>query len=110
MAFTPFPPNDGIFETTNIVIPFQDIIWKDGAVFYKDISTDESFTFTDTMDGSTIMVILNNTDTLDHLITWPIGLVVDANYDGNIIAGTESVFTFAKSNGKIYVTEIREFI
>jgi len=109
MAFTPFPPNDGIFETTNIPITAFDIIWKDGGVFYKDISADSTFTLTDTMDGATILVILKNTDTLDHAITWSETLVFDANYDGNIVAGTESVFTFAKSNGKIYVSEVREF-
>lgn len=103
------------FQNVREVAPFNkaiaalDIDWLGGGIYYKDIAVDSTFTFSNAVDGQTIIVILNNTDVNPHAITFPVGVLVDVNYDGNVEATTESVFTFVKSNGKIYVTEIKEF-
>ena len=85
-----------------------DIDWDSGGVYYKDINADSTFTFSNDANGQTIIVILNNTDVNPHAITFPSGVLVDPNYDGNVEATTESVFTFVKSNGKIYLSEVKE--
>ena len=108
MAFTPFPPSSAVFKTTNTPITAQDISWIDGGVFYKDISTDETFTFSNALDGQSIMVIINNTDTLLHTMTFPAGIKVDGSYTGQVETLTETAFNFVKSNGSIYLTEVKE--
>lgn len=94
--------------TQNVNIAALNIDWSSNAVYYKDISADTTFTFSNDTDGQTIIVILNNTDVNPHAITFPSGILTDPNYDGNVEATTESVFTFIKSNGKIYISEVKE--
>jgi len=108
MAFTAFPPSTAVFKTTNNTIPLLDISWIDGGVFYKDISTDETFTFSNDLNGQSIMVVINNTDTLLHTLTFPVGIKTDGSFTGEIEPGTETVFNFVKSNGSIYATEVKE--
>lgn len=98
------PNTDGV----NAVISALDIDWDSADVHYKDISADSTFTFSNASDGQTIIVILNNTDVNPHAITWPAGILESPNYDGNVEATTESVFTFIQSNSKIYLSEIKE--
>lgn len=108
MAFTAFPPSPDTYETTNQAIPALDISWIDGGVFYKDISANTTFTFSNDLDGQSIMVIINNTGGSQFTMTWPAGVKVDPEYTGQVEAGTETAFNFVKSNGSIYLAEVKE--
>jgi len=111
MSYTGSTPIFGsVVETApkNTAIPTLNVDWLLGEVHYKDISSDSVITFSNLVDGKTLLVILNNTDISPHLITFPVGIKVNGDYDGNVEAMTESVFTFVRSNGKIYMTEVKE--
>ena len=111
MSYTGNTPTfDSVIERAprNLNIPALDVDWSIGEVHYKDIAVDSTFTFSGLVDGKTLLVILNNTDTNPHAVTWPAGVKINGDYDGNVEAITESIFTFVQSNGKIYMTEVKE--
>jgi hypothetical protein len=95
-------------EPLNPVVPILDIDWLEGDVHHQDISVDTAYTFSNAVDGKTILIIINNTDVGAHAITFPAGIKVNGDFDGNVEAMTETVFTLVKSNSKLYMTEIKE--
>lgn len=99
---------DTQYVPQNIAIGALDVDWSAGDVFYKSISSDVAFTFSNDSNGATIIVIIENTDASAHAITWPVGVKTPLDYDGNVEAVTESIFTFVKSNGSIYLVEVKE--
>jgi hypothetical protein len=101
----------GRFETidqVNLDIPATNLDWSNADIHYKDISADTTFTFSNNINGKSILVVINNTDVNPHAITWPAGVYKSPSYDGNVEAQTETVFTFFQSNNKIYISEIKE--
>ena len=91
----------------NAAITLQDIDWSTADVFYKDVSTNETFTFSNITDGNTIIVVINNTAVGTVTITFPTALK-DASFSGDLAAATEGVYTVLSSNGKQYLTEIKD--
>ena len=83
------------------------IDWNDGEIFYKDISADSTFTFSNLQNGKTIIVIINNTDTLSHTVAFPTTLARN-DIVLSVLNGKENVYTFVRSNGKTYVTSVSE--
>lgn len=94
-----------VVNSINAAIPALDIDWSTADVFYKDISTNETYTFSNVQDGKTIIVILNNTAVGTVTASFPTALV-DSNFSGDIDAANESVFTFVASNSKVYATAV----
>jgi len=92
----------------DIAISALDINWGLGDTYYKSISADSTFTFSNDVNGKSIAVAITNTDASDHAITWPAGVKADLNYDGTVVTGTTSLFTFVKINGVVYVAEMKE--
>lgn len=99
-----------LVQDKNSVIPLQDVDWSTSDIYFKDVIADETFTFSNAVDGQTIIVIINNTDIAPHTMTWPAGVKVGPAYTGVVEAATETVFTFLKSSSKIYLTEVKEMI
>lgn len=92
-------------DPVNAVIAALDIDWSAAEVFYKDISANETYTFSNVQNGKTIIVIINNTSGGTVTASFPTALV-DSNFSGDIATGKESVFTFVSSNSKVYATSV----
>ena len=75
--------------------------WSVGDTFYKSISSNTVFTFSNTSNAKTISVILKNTSASDITVTFPTCLT-SGILPTTIASGKESLFTFTKSNNKIY--------
>ena len=99
---------DHLVLARNKAVSALNIDWADSESFYKDISAASTFTFSNVADGKTIIVTIKNTSASAVSITWPVGLLKDASYSGSIAAGKESMFTFFRSNGKMYLAEYKD--
>lgn len=104
-------PNTG--DAPNIIpvsqeITTLDVDWALGNVFYKDISTSETLTFSNISDGQIITVIIKNTSGSPVGITLPVGIYKDPSLDLAIDAGKENLYTFIRSNGKTYVSYLNK--
>lgn len=104
------PTYDNVKESAplDIAIAALDINWGLGDTYYKSIAAATTFTFSNDVNGKSIVVAVTNTDTSDHAITLPAGVKADLNYDGTVVNGTTSLFTFVKINGVVYVAEMKE--
>ena len=92
----------------DIAVSALDIDWSLGDTYYKSISAATAFTFSNDVNGKSIVFAVTNTDVTDRAVTWPLGVKADLNYDGTVVAGTTSLFTFVKINGVVYVAEMKE--
>jgi len=87
-----------------------DIDWSLGDIYYESRAADKTFTFSNTLDGKTIVVFIENTDGIDHTITFPVGL----KWPGgaavtNIVTSTTTSFTFLDVAGTIYAIAVESF-
>jgi len=82
------------------------IDWSLGNLFYKDLSTSSTFTFSNLQDGKTISVAVRNTSGADITITLP--SVIKSSTFVNVVKASnkETVFTFMRMNGKTYASSI----
>lgn len=82
------------------------IDWSLGNLFYKDLSTSSTFTFSNLQDGKTISVAIRNTSGADITITLP--SVIKSSTFVNVVKASnkETVFTFMRMNGKTYAASI----
>lgn len=92
----------------DIAISALNIDWSLGDTFYKTISSASTFTFSNDVNGKSIVVAITNSSASDRAVTWPGGVLADLNYDGTVVAGTTSLFTFVKIAGTVYVAEMKE--
>lgn len=84
-------------------IPLLDIDANSGIVFYKSISIDSTFTFTNFVSGMQWQVFINNSDVNPHTVTFPVGTMYqDAVNDPIIAAGTTTLFKFVKIDTLTY--------
>ena len=93
----------------NAVISALDIDWSSADVFYKDVSANTTFTFSNVQDGKTIIVIVNNTAVGTVTVDFPTALKA-SGFSGDIDASNESVFTFVASNSKVYATSVANMV
>jgi hypothetical protein len=78
-----------------------DINWASGNLFYKSISVDSTFTFSNVTDGRTITIMIENTAGTAKTITLPTTMRVAGTI--TIDAGKEAMLTFARTNSKTYM-------
>lgn len=104
------PTYDNVKESAplDIAVAALDVDWSLGDTYHKSIAAPTTFTFSNDVNGKSIVMAVTNTDTTDHPLTWPAGVLADLNYDGIVIGGTTTLFTFVKINGTVYVAEIKE--
>lgn len=106
--------NTPIFENVKESLPLDiavtalDVDWALGDTYHKSISTAITLTFSNDVNGKSIILAITNTDTIDRAITLPVGVKSDLNYDGTVVNGTTTLFTFVKINSVVYVAEIKE--
>jgi hypothetical protein len=87
-----------------------DIDWSLADVFTKDISSNQTFTFSNAEDGDIITVIINNTTGFQYDMTFPSAHWVNAIPITNVDASSQTVFTFIKAGGIIYANAIESFL
>ena len=76
------------------------IDWSTSNSFYKTIGSDTTFTFTNTLPGQTITVVVNSTGT--YSINWPASIAWDNGFYPTQAKSTETdTFTFRNVNGVI---------
>jgi len=76
-----------------------DIDWDIADILHKDISANETYTFSNVANGKRIRIVLKNTAITNVTITFPMGIVYEEGFSAVIKASTTKVFTFIRSNG-----------
>lgn len=79
------------------------IDWSSGGIYTKQVSADESFTFSNDEEGKTILVILENTSDSPVTITFPGGLRKKTALQNTLQPSTQSMYTLVKSGNGIYI-------
>ena len=84
------------YTNSKQVVPALDIDWRGASTFSKTISANSVFTFSNVIDGKTLIVILKNTSgapvsvTLPATVKWPDGSALGVS----ITAGKTCLYTF----------------
>jgi hypothetical protein len=84
-----------------------DINWNSAGIFYKDISANSTFTFSNVTEGKAISVILTNTGASSITITFPSGIFKELGAI-SIAASSAAVFSFIRANSKTYLASLRD--
>lgn len=86
----------------------SDIDWSLGNSFFKDVSSDQTFTFSNLVEGKTISVVITNTSMSAITITMPtlyreIGTL-------SISAESSAIYTLIRINGKTYMAQLLNLV
>lgn len=92
---------------SEIAIPSLDIDWSAADTFYKLISTNTTFTFSNLAIGQKT-VILKNTGASNIQVTFPSGILSSGSLNVIIQPNKENIYTFIRSNGKTYVVSVTD--
>jgi hypothetical protein len=97
--------------TPTTPIAALNIDWNLGSTFTKTISTNSAFTFSNTNDGQTIVVVI--TDTGAFTATWPETGPNAVEWSNGVVptqtpSGTD-VYTFIDISGTIYGSVAQDF-
>jgi hypothetical protein len=84
-----------------------EIDWQSGEVFYKDVSDNSSFTFSNIVEGKGISVIIRNTSGSIITLSFPSGIFKEASAL-TIGGGRAAVYSFLCANSVIYMSSITE--
>lgn len=98
----------GAGNYSDIVIPALDIDWSTGTTFYKEISSSNTFTFSNVTAGKTITVVLYNSSINAVNISLPTIYTQTTRFDTAIVANTRNIYVFSNINGLIYASSIPE--
>lgn len=98
-------PSNATYADTQISA--LNIDWSLGNTFYKEISSNSTFTFSNAANGQTISAAIKNTGATEITITLPSALA-SGTLNTTIAAGKENLYTFLKSNSKIYATVVTD--
>jgi hypothetical protein len=95
-----YPP--GGYSSTGIDASVID--WRAAETFYKTLTGNSSFTFSNTRDGQVIVVVISNPSTFT--VNWPSSGDSDVRWSGGIAPaqtpGGTDLYTFSKIGGVIY--------
>ena len=102
-------PLSGAYNLPASSITGTVIDWTLYNAFFKDISANTTFTFSNLVEGKTITVALRNTTGATVLtVNWPTAKV-DPGYSGAINPGKDAIFTFMRINNTTYLTAVKDF-
>jgi hypothetical protein len=89
------------------VIALQDIDWLLGNVFSKQISTNEAFTFSNDVDGKTVIVAIFNNSGADVDVDFPVSVLWPSGTPvTTVTANTRTVWTFIKVGSTIIANAV----
>ncbi len=100
-----------IYIENDLAIGVLDIDWALSNQFYKTITANSVFTFSNLSNGECIRVVVAQDGTGGWTVTWPVGVL----WSGGVApvqtatASKEDVYTFIRSNGKLYGSVIQNF-
>jgi hypothetical protein len=89
-----------------VAVPALNIDWSAGDLFYMDLTTSSTLTFSNIVQGKSISVAIRNTSASDILITLPT-TIKSSLFDAVVKASNkETVFTFMAMNSKVYAASV----
>jgi hypothetical protein len=92
----------------SLEISAAEIDWSLGDCFYKSLSANETFTFSNVSDCATIIVAITNTSGGSVTVQFPAGILKDSSFSGEISASATSIFTFVSINSVTYLAEAKD--
>lgn len=92
-----------VVDSAGVAISALDIDWTDpNRTFYKTLSANSTFTFSNTVEGKNIVVVLINTAS-NYTVTWPAGIKwANGTAPTMTIGAKADVYTFIKVNSIFY--------
>lgn len=103
---TPAVPAD----LPSVEITALNIDWSLGKAFYKAITADSTFTFSNLVDGKTITVVLTNATGSAYTIAFPTTKQETASLDVTLYANSSSIYTFFRCNGITYCYSVSSIV
>ncbi len=97
-----------LIDPKDLAISVLDIDWQDNDTLYKTITANSAFTFSNAVNGKTIVVIIENSSGADVDATFPAGIKYSGDFTNTVTANTYSVFTFVQSNGILFGSVVSE--
>lgn len=82
-----------------------DINWLTSDLFYNNIASNKTYTFSNAQNGATITVVVKNTSASDITLAFPVTLK-DGLFSYVVPANQTNVYTFFCSNSLIYGASI----
>jgi hypothetical protein len=101
-AWVPATPSGGAVPASSAIAAL-DIDWSLSETFYKAITANTTFTFSNITDGKTITVVLTNATGTPWDITWPTTKQEAGGLD-SVYATSTSIYTFTRCNGVTYAS------
>lgn len=96
--------------TAALAVVASAIDWAAGSVFYKDISGDTTFTFSNTLEGQTITLMVENTTGGSKSLTFPANVRFAYGTNATSIPdGKRSLFTFIRIGDSIFGAELSPY-
>lgn len=91
-----------------VIIPdaTTDIDWQTGEVFAEILSADKTYTFSNQQDGKTIVVVIQNTDVVDHTINFPAANWANTTVVNIVPANSTTAFTFVDVLGNLLASSV----
>lgn len=88
-------------------VALLNVDWSLGYIYYKEISANSTFTFSNLEDGKTISLIIKNTGAATYNIVLPT-VIKPASIDLTIQAGKQNVYTFIATSTSVYATAVTQ--
>lgn len=98
----------GISGFIDVSISGTDINWAQGITFYKTITSNTVFTFSNASNGKMVTIIITNSSGSDVTATFP-SAKVSGILPTTVAAGKANIYTAIQSNGQIYMTAATDF-
>jgi hypothetical protein len=88
-------------------LPALNVDWSLGYIYYKEISANSTFTFSNLEDGKTISLIIKNTGASTYNVVLPTA-IKPSSIDLTIQAGKQNVYTFIATSTSVYATAVTQ--
>ena len=83
-----------------------DLDWTTYNIFKKNLTATSAFTFSQTVDSvSIVLVLINNTES-DIAVSFPSGVKWPGSITSSVAASTSAVVTFIKVDGVVYCSAL----
>lgn len=96
-------------ETPSTSVPLLNIDWNTGFTFYKSISSNSVFTFSNVEDGKTITLIVTNTSGASVAITLPT-ILKSSGFVLTVAPSKANVYTFIRADNNTYASFISDLV
>lgn len=84
----------------------SDLDWTTYNIFKKELTATTAFTFSQTVDSVSIILVLINNTASDIAVSFPSGVKWPGSVTSSVAASTSAVVTFIKVDGIIYCSAL----